>query len=307
MSLLQNIARGAKKVKFKTVKKSPEILMVVGAVSVVGGTVLACRQTLKCDDILEEHKEKLRRIDDVAEEYGEEYSDFDRRKDVTAVYVGTIGRMAKTYIVPAALIGVGITSFVLAKNITHKRYIAALTALNGVTEAFHNYRERVREAFGLDTDKAMLTGGHIEKKVPVVVTDDEGNEKVVKQDTVVIDGEPHDISIYARFFDASCTQWEKNAEYNLNFLKNQERYANDLLKTRGHLFLNEVYDMLGFDHSQAGSLVGWIYDETNPDIDNYVDFGIYDMTRTPNRNFVNGFEPVILLDFNVDGVIWDKI
>lgn len=307
MSLLQNVARGAKKIKFKTVKNSPEILMVVGAVSVVAGTVLACRQTLKCDDILEDHKEKLDRIAEVVEEYGDEYTDVERRKDVTKVYANTGLKIVKTYSVPFALVGAGIVSMVLAKNITHKRYIAALTALNGVTEAFHNYRERVREAFGIDTDKAMLTGGHIEKKVPVIVTDDDGSEKVVKQDTVVIDGEPHDISIYARFFDASCSQWEKNAEYNLNFLKNQERYANDVLKTRGHLFLNEVYDMLGFDHSQAGSLVGWIYDEENPDIDNYVDFGIYDMSRTPNRNFVNGFEPVILLDFNVDGVIWDKI
>lgn len=307
MSLLQNVARGAKKIKFKTVKNSPEILMVVGAVSVVAGTVLACRQTLKCDDILEDHKEKLDRIADVVEEYGDEYTDAERRKDVTKVYASTGIKIVKAYSVPFALVGAGIVSMVLAKNITHKRYIAALTALNGVTEAFHNYRERVREAFGIDTDKAMLTGGHLEKRAPIVTVDEDGTETIIERDSIVIDGEPHDISIYARFFDPSCSQWEKNAEYNLNFLKNQERYANDVLKTRGHLFLNEVYDMLGFDHSQAGSLVGWIYDENNPDIDNYVDFGIYDMSRTPNRNFVNGFEPVILLDFNVDGVIWDKI
>lgn len=307
MGLVSNIARGAKKVKFKTVKHSPEILMIVGSISVIGGTVLACKKTLKCDNILESHKEALRKRDDIIEEYADEYTEIDRRKDTAVIYAQTAGRFVKTFALPTAMIFGGIGCMFLAKNITNKRYFAAMTALNGVSEAFNQYRERVRQALGEDVDRAMLTGGQLEKKASMVVVDEDGNESIVKKDSIIVDGERRDISIYARFFDPSCEQWEKNAEYNLNFLKGQERYANDVLKTRGHLFLNEVYDMIGFDHSQAGSLVGWIYDESNPDIDNYVDFGIYEMGSAANRNFVNGFEPVILLDFNVDGVIWDKI
>lgn len=307
MSLLNNIARGAKKAKFKTVKHSPELLMVAGTISVIGGTILACRQTMKCEQILDDHKACLAKRDEVIEEYGDEYKEIERRKDTTMIYARTAGKFVKTYAIPAVMIFGGIGCMFLAKNITNKRYFAAMAAFNGVSEAFNQYRERVRQALGEDVDRAMLTGGHLEKKAPMVTIDEDGNEKTIKRDCVVIDGERRDISIYARFFDPSCTQWEKNAEYNLSFLKGQERYANDVLKTRGHLFLNEVYDMIGFDHSQAGSLVGWIYDESNPDIDNYVDFGIYEMGCQANRNFVNGYEPVILLDFNVDGVIWDKI
>ena len=88
------------------------------------------------------------------------------------------------------------------------------------------------------------------------------------------------------------------------FLKQQQVYATDMLKQRGHLFLNDVYDMLGILHSQEGAVVGWIYDEENPIGDNYVDFGIYDER---NADFVNGYERSILLDFNVDGYILDKI
>ena len=87
-------------------------------------------------------------------------------------------------------------------------------------------------------------------------------------------------------------------------MKCQENYANDLLKTRGHLFLNEVYDMLGIPRTQAGQIVGWVYDEKNPVGDNFVDFGILDLYDEKKREFVNGYERTILLDFNVDGEIF---
>ena len=135
--------------------------------------------------------------------------------------------------------------------------------------------------------------------------DENGNE--VTETVKVMDGtdDPNSYSDYARFFDESCAAWQNDAEYNLTFLKAQQQYANDLLKARGRLFLNEVYRMLGIDETKAGQVVGWVYNPDNPTGDNFVDFGIYNMQRERVRAFVNGYEPNILLDFNVDGVIWD--
>lgn len=116
-----------------------------------------------------------------------------------------------------------------------------------------------------------------------------------------------EVSRYARFFDESCSHWSKDAEYNLMFLRQQQLYANDVLKKRGHLFLNDVYDMLGMPRSKSGAIVGWVYDEKNPLGDNYVDFGIYNLNNEQNRSFVNGHERSILLDFNVDGNIFDRL
>ena len=65
--------------------------------------------------------------------------------------------------------------------------------------------------------------------------------------------------------------------------------------------------MLGIPRTQAGQIVGWIYDEKHPIGDNKVDFGIYNTYNEANRNFVNGYERTILLDFNVDGNILDMI
>lgn len=114
-------------------------------------------------------------------------------------------------------------------------------------------------------------------------------------------------SQYARVFDDGCTGWTRDAEYNLLFLRQQQTYANDLLKARGHVFLNEVYELLGIPKSKEGQIVGWVYEENNPIGDNHIDFGIYDCSTVAQRNFINGFERSVLLDFNVDGCILDRI
>jgi hypothetical protein len=115
-----------------------------------------------------------------------------------------------------------------------------------------------------------------------------------------VDNEP---SGYARFFDESSVQWRSDYTHNTFFLKTQQNYANDLLKIQGHVFLNEVYDLLGLPRSSAGALVGWVYE--GDDIgDNYIDFGIF---APENVDALNGYVPRFLLDFNVDGVIYDAI
>ena len=115
------------------------------------------------------------------------------------------------------------------------------------------------------------------------------------------------VSQYARFFDDACIGWTKDPEYNMHFLKDQQNYCNDLLKMKGHLFLNEVYDILGMPRTQAGAVVGWVYNEENPIGDNFVDFGIYGIYDDVNHDFVNGYKNTVLLDFNVDGNILDYI
>lgn len=113
------------------------------------------------------------------------------------------------------------------------------------------------------------------------------------------------VSDYARFFDASCPDWSNDPECDLSYLKQQERYCNDLLQKKGYLFLNDVYDILGFPRTKIGQVVGWIYDEKNPNGDNYVSFNIYNIPS--NEDFINGYERTCLLDFNVDGEILSKI
>ena len=212
--------------------------------------------------------------------------------------------MAKLY-APAVILGtVSIAAILGGHNILRKRNIALAAAYTAVDKGFKEYRGRVIERFGEELDKELKYNIKA-KEIEETVVNEDGTETTVKKTVNVAD--PNTTSIYARFFDDGCTGWTKDPEYNLMFLKDQQRYANDILKSRGHLFLNEVYDMLGIPRSTAGAVVGWIYDEKCPVGDNFVDFGIYDLYDEKKRDFVNGYERTILLDFNVDGEIYKMI
>jgi hypothetical protein len=172
-----------------------------------------------------------------------------------------------------------------------------LTAAYGALEkGFNEYRGRVIDKYGEEEDRDFRYGS---EKVEVL------DQETGKNKTVTRVGSD-DPSIYARFFDPYSTSWSKEAEYNLLFLKCQQNYANDLLRSRGHVFLNEVYDLLGVPRSKAGAVVGWILSK-NGETDNFINFGVFDGREQVARDFVNGREGAILLDFNVDGVIYDKI
>ena len=171
-----------------------------------------------------------------------------------------------------------------------------------VDKSFKEYRQRVVDKFGEEVEKEIRYNIKAEEVTSTVVAED-GSETTITETVKTMD--PNLYSDYARFFDEASPCWQNDPEYNLMFLKSQQQYANDLLRAKGRLFLNEVYDMLGIDRSKAGQVVGWVYNPENPTGDNFVDFGIYDMSKERVRAFVNGYETNILLDFNVDGNIWD--
>lgn len=291
-------------VKGKVEKHSPEILMGVGVVGIVTGTVMACRATMKLNDILEEAQETRDKIKEVASnpDYEEKYTEEDAKKDLTINYVQTGAKVAKLY-APAVAVGVAGVGCVLASHdIMRKRNIALSAAYLTVDKSFKEYKQRVVDRFGEEVEKEIRYGIKAEEIIETV-TDEEGNETTVTETVKTMN--PTLYSDYARFFDEASPCWQNDPEYNLMFLKAQQQYANDLLRAKGRLFLNDVYEMLGIEKTKAGQIVGWVYDRENPNGDNFVDFGIYDMSKERVRAFVNGYETNILLDFNVDGNIWD--
>ena len=300
----EKLMKTYKKVELKAIKHSPEILAGVGVVGVVGSLVLACKATTKLSDILEESKEQLDKIKEVAADpaYEEKYSQDDAKKDTTITYVQTAMKVTKLYAPSVILCASSLGCLLASNNILKKRNAALSAAYMTVDKSFKEYRKRVADRFGEEVEKEIRYNIKAEE---ITKVDEDGNE--VTETVKVMDGtdDPNSYSDYARFFDESCAAWQNDAEYNLTFLKAQQQYANDLLKARGRLFLNEVYRMLGIDETKAGQVVGWVYNPDNPTGDNFVDFGIYNMQRERVRAFVNGYEPNILLDFNVDGVIWN--
>lgn len=306
----QTLIRTTNKIGLILKKNSPKILMGVGIAGSVVSTVLACKATLKVKDILDEKNETVEQIHNCVEDDTVDYNEEDKKKDLTILYAQTGVKLAKLYLPSIALGALSIASIISGYKILNKRNVALAAAYTVVDKGFKNYRKNVVERFGEEVDRELrhnIKAKQIEEKY----IDKDGNEKTRKKKVYEIaeDKKPGEgISEYAKFFDEWNTdEHSKDPEYNLMFLRKQQDYANEVLKHQGYLFLNEVYDMLGIPRTQAGQVVGWIYDENNPTGDNYVDFGIYDLHDQQKRDFVNGLERNILLDFNVDGVIYDKI
>ena len=291
--------------KILTLKKySPEILLGLGLAGGIAAAVMACKATSKMGDVIDEHHESMAQIG-AAEGCTYDKKDLkDIQKLKTETYLITAKETAKLY-GPAVGVGAASICCILGSyGILHKRNVALVAAYSVLNERFTNYRARVKDELGEDKDRHFLFGTHKET-VEVEEEGKNGKIKKVKKDIEVVN--PYDLSQYAKCFDSSCINWENDPDYNKMFLTRQQNWANDKLKSQGHLFLNEVYDMLGFPRTKAGTIIGWVFDPKDDSRDNYVDFGIFNIYNETSRDFVNGYEKNIWLDFNVDGVIYDLI
>lgn len=298
-----DIVRSFNRMGLQLKKHSPEILAVVGTIGVVVSAVSACKATTKLDGILEKTKEDIdtiHRCVENPESLPEEYTVEDSKKDLAIVYAKTGVQVVKNYAPSAVLLTASLGCLLTSNQILRKRNIALAAAYTAVDKGFKEYRARVVDRFGADLDRELRYDIKA-KQIEETIVDEKGKEKKVKKTIQEID--PESVSDYAKFFGPGCEEWDsEHPEYNLTFLRARQRYADNLLKSRGHLFLNEVYDMLGIERTRAGQIVGWVYNPENPDTDSFVDFGIYTDT---NFRFVNGVENVALLDFNVDGNVLD--
>lgn len=289
------------KVTFSCKKYSPEIFLVSGLVSITAGVVLAAVASTKVGDVVDEHNEAMQDLDrsNMSEEDKK-----DQQLDIEAGIVAdpdetkadiwrhTVGRIAAMYAPALGTYLLGVFCILSSYKIMKARHAALVAAYTALDTAFREYRERVKNKFGEDVDQAIMSGD-ISKEV-----DENGN--VIKRPD-----EP--LSPYGRFFDESCIGWERDASYNLSFLLMVQAQMNKMLQQNGYLFLNTVYEALGIPKTKAGHVVGWIYRPWDTEVqrDNYISFGIGDGTDQRSRDFINGWNKSIYLDFNVDGIIYN--
>lgn len=273
---------------------SPKLLFGVGIIGVIGSTILACRATLRLPSTMDDIKDRVDELKklDPDDHTGTElvqYSKNQYNRDMVRVYAEGTFDIVKLY-GPAFVLGSVSIAALTSSHISLTRRNAALTsAYSALHASYDAYRRRVKAEVGEQKELDIYQNATYEK-----VTIDGKVEEIRTID-------PNAHSQYARFFDEASTLWQKNAELNLLTVRTIQNYFNDLLQVRKFVFLNEVYNELGLEISQAGQCVGWVLNDKG---DNYIDFGIY---TERNARFVNRMERSVLLDFNVDGVILDKI
>lgn len=303
---IQNAVVDAKgKVSLGLERKKPEIFLVLGLGAVVAGTVMACRATLKVNEILDEHHQKMDEIHEAVdisnsrpeEERTEENTLSEKEAGAATfrVFACTSMKFVKLYSPAAVVGGLGIVSILYSHKLMSERNLAMAAAYAIMEKSFKDYRESVKEEQGEDADYRYMYGMKPEEKVKKVIDENTGEEKDVVESVVDV---PTRLAPYAKFFDESNPHWDKNSFYNNEWLVRMQKVLSDQLRMRGHLFLNDVYRILDIPETIEGQRIGWVHDRNREMLE--VQFGL---DLPINRRFTSGEENVAVLVFNVDGDI----
>lgn len=303
-SIISTIKSTAKTTGLLLKKHSPEILVTIGAIGTIVSAVMACKATTKLEQVLEEHKDNIKLTREVIEknEFGtDKYTKEDAQKDL-AIFYGRAGVAVVKLYAPSVILGaLSLTAMITSNNILRKRNIALTAAYAAVDKAYKAYRGNVIEEFGEDVNKRMKLG--LKKKIVEETKINEETGELTTEKKEVIDS-PSSLSPYSQIFDEYNKYFKKDAEYNRFFLESRQRMLTQRLCANGFLFLNDVYKELGFEPTKAGQVVGWVYGKGG---DDYVDFHLWDTVNPATHAFIEGKEASVLLDFNVQGTILDKV
>lgn len=282
-------------VGLKVQKYIPEICMGTGAALTVIGGIQCCKATLGVEDILDEAKEEIDAI--------KENEEIDQKRELTKTYAKTGYKLFKLYSRGTAMFGLGLGMMFYAYGTLDGRYVGAMAASNAWENRFNKLEDGVIKKYGKDVRDELLYGVKRED-IEMEVIDDEGEVKTKKYKKAKVYED--DLSDFAIFFGPGNPNWEKNPAYNLMWLRGIENYCADILRSRKHLFVNDVLDALGEKRTPEGAIDGWLYNNG----DNNFSFGIdwEDGEKRPSvRRFLNGMEPSVWLDLRPQGHIWNMI
>jgi len=291
------------KVMPKLRKASPEILLGAGILSIGAGAVLACKATLEVKNAIDANLDEVERW---KEEPPEPLNGKDSLETmIKKQHLKCVADVCVKYAFPALLMGTGITCIVVSHNIQAKRLVAAVASLDALQLSFEQYRKNVIADQGPSADLRYLTGDQV-VKAEFYEEGEDGKVKKVKKEVKVRKGcsDP-----YVKLFDeCNSTEWRKNRGFNIDFIQCQEAFFNRKLRLEGHVFLNEVYEALGFGYDPIGQFTGWILggegdDQIVFEVEETYDWEELEIAKEEKRNP----EPSFWITFNVDGEIWDKI
>lgn len=276
----------------KVSAKSPTLLVVAGVVGFGATAVLAAKASRKADPIIENHQKSRQDLANVM--YTSKKAE---RKEIVDLYVHTAVDLGKLY-GPTIFVGALSTAAVLSgHNLLQKRYVGAMAAYSSLFDQFSFYRKRVSDSFGEEMERDIYEGAKLEWQ-------EDANHKGEYKLGSEFKTEKDPSTYIQPWFDEANPNWLRDPVSNYLFLKAVQQHCNHRLQAKGHLFLNEVYDALRMDRHPEGQVAGWLWEG---DGDNFVDFGFMTSNEPHTVAFRNGVESTVRLNFNIDGVIWDKI
>ena len=298
MSNIQEaLSAGLHKVAFGLRKVGPEIGTVAGMAGIAASAIYLYKAVNESKDILAKVKEEVKKLEDEGAD----------EKDIKAVKIAGGVAVAKKVALPA---GLAVASSATVLGIHHEMRKENRRLSEVITQtslAYNALKNEIREQLGDEqADELIYSVRKPDKKeIKEIEENSPRKDEITDEERKsyrISDGEEITPSPYAVFFDETCNNYSDDPEYNKNTLILLQAQLNERLKRVGYVYLNEVYEKLGVEKTEAGHVMGWRYapHDPNHEGDNQIDFNMWDIRSRANRRFINGYEPVVLLDFNID-------
>lgn len=308
----ENVTRFFGNAVFALKQHSPEILLVAGIGGAIVGTVMACRATLKVNDILDDAKQEIDEIHNREIVYVDDTNvtavSTNTQQELTKAYVKTGWRLVKLYAGPVILMTASLASIVGSTDIYKQRSLNAASAFMAISESMKDMEKRIEEKYGPEEARALKYGIE-EKTVQEEITDENGEIKTVEKVEKTINSK---YNPYVRIFKEGCKGWDSDPDMTLSYLKCTRETFSKLLRAHGHIMLNDVLAELGFPTTREGQSLGWYFDPKNPKyqgkrVEELISFGIENVGDGGESNFASGKCPFLILEFDCDGDIVDKV
>jgi hypothetical protein len=312
MSIISAVKTVGAKVVVKAAKYAPHILVTVGIGSVTAGTVMAVKNATKADEVIENFNEKMAQVEEakqLAEEKKVIYTHKNEMEDKFKIYTYTAYSLVKKNWLPIVLYVGGVAMIMSGFHIISQRYIGMAASYAALHKSYTDYRKRVVEKEGTDAD-FRYANGIKDEVLEYSAVDGDGEAQDVHEDVKnVIDDAT--MSVYAVLFDEeNSSMWTPNAVTNKAQIKAVEEYWNrpSQFERRGFVYYFEVlrdlgiWDRLPIDTQKALVGLGWVWGHG----DNRVSLGIFDINKPKSfaqRDFITGYEPSLLIEPNLDGMV----
>ena len=296
-NIQEALSAGLHKLAFGLRKVGPEIGTVAGMAGIAVSAIYLYKAVNESKDILAKVKEEVKKLEDEGAD----------EKDIKAVKIAGGVAVAKKVAIP---VGLAVASSATVLGIHHEMRKENRRLSEVITQtslAYNALKNEIREQLGDEQADELIYGVRKpdKKEIKEIEENSPRKDEITDEERKsyrISDGEEITPSPYAVFFDETCNNYTDDPEYNKNTLILLQAQLNERLKRIGYVYLNEVYEKLGVEKTEAGHVMGWRYapHDPNHEGDNQIDFNMWDIRSRANRRFINGYEPVVLLDFNID-------
>lgn len=297
-----DVKRTMKNVELKLKEVSPDIMLVAGIALSAASIVMFCKKTKKAEPIVESYKNN---IDSVADDHDHDCCDDKTyRKVVIGETMKAAGALGKVYWLPTLMWGASTGLIIGSHHILKDRAVTYAAIASGLSMELRNLHQRIVEKYGEDIDKELTYGEF--KEVETKRIDEETGEEVVEKSMVSTFKPIGGPSVFARFFDEGCGGFEKNSEYNKSWLLSREAEINLMWRAMNKgeaLLINDIYDKCGMSRTELGGICGYV--KGDPLAPDYISLGIFNNYNQGQRDAVNGYNYVFLIDPTTPTIVYN--